>query len=91
MAKRITYRNSQLHRCTCEVLREARERAGMTQFAVSAVLKRHKEFCNKVEHGQMMNYVEFIVYCRAVKTTAGRVAEEAERRAMLKAQPLPRR
>ena len=61
----------------------------MTQYDVSREMKRPLEFCNKVEHGaQLLNFVEFMVYCRAIKTTAAEISVEAERRALLKAQPL---
>lgn len=84
-----SYRNSLLHACTCEVLREQRERAGLTQLAVSALMGKSEPYCNRVERGvRMLNHIEFMFYCRAIHSSAAFVAEEAERRVLMKNQPL---
>ena len=89
MGERTTYRNSQLHKAFCEVLIEARQRAKMTQYDVSAAIERPPDFSNKVEHGtRLLNAMELVVYCRAIKTTASKVCAEVEGRVIMKRVPL---
>lgn len=89
MKTRKTYRNSQLHRTLIEVLIERRLAAKMTQLEVSDTIGRPPEFCNKVERGtRVLNAMEYIVYCRGIKSTAEYVSGEVERRMLLKRMPL---
>lgn len=61
----------------------------MTQYDVSAALKRPYYWCNKIEHGRLtLNAVEFILYCRAIKAEPGDIMNETAARAKLHRRPL---
>ncbi|WP_218042779.1 hypothetical protein [Steroidobacter gossypii] len=90
-AARTNYRNSQAHVILCEVLIEAREKAGKSQGEVSADLQRPRTFCHLVEHRRrMLNAVELIPYAATLRTTSAAIMAEVERRIVLRRSPLQR-
>jgi transposase len=84
-------RNSQIHEALCEVLKEARERAELSQVAVSAALKRPPNFCHLVEkRRRVLNSIEMVRYCAVLQSTASTVYAEVERRLILRHAPFKR-
>lgn len=84
-------RNSQSHIVLCEVLREARVRADLSQVAVSQGLKRPPNFCHLVEaKRRVLNSIEIVQYCAVLQTTATAVYAEVERRLILRHSPFKR-
>jgi hypothetical protein len=84
-------RNSQIHDALCEVLKEARERAELSQVAVSSALKRPPNFCHLVEKKRrVLNAIEIVRYCAVLQTTAAAVYAEVERRLILRHSPFKR-
>jgi hypothetical protein len=84
-------RNSQIHDVLCEVLKEARERAGLSQRAVSALLQRPPNFCHLVERKRhVLNAIEIVRYCAVLRTTAAAIYTEHEGRLILRHSPFKR-
>ena len=55
-----------------EILRETRERAGITQLDVATQLKATKTFVSKCERGERrLDIVELRQWCEAINTTLG--------------------
>lgn len=56
--------------CFLRLLREAREKAGLTQVEAAKCLKRPQSFVSKCESGERrVDVVEFIAICEAYQTS----------------------
>lgn len=63
-----------------DVLREAREKAGISQAALSRQMKRTENYINLVENGQRLpNLCEFIEIVRAFGGDAGELTAQIVR------------
>lgn len=60
------------HQRVVVLLREAREKAGLSQGDLAAKLRREQSYVSKLERGvQGIEVVELLDYCRAVGVTPG--------------------
>lgn len=78
----MKHRYTKCHRSLIDVLKEAREGAGLSQRALSAELKRSFNFVSLVESGERtLNVCEFIEYAYALGTDPAalikRIAKDA--------------
>lgn len=69
MAKKSAF--STEYRLLCRLLREARERAGLTQLAVAKQLKRPQSYVSKYESGERrLDVIEFVRVAAALNMDA---------------------
>lgn len=68
-----------------DVLREARENAGISQVALSRKMKRTENYINLVENGQRLpNHCEFIEIVQAFDGDAGELTTQIVKRSAKK-------
>lgn len=64
-AKRPRAQHDAAYRAVCELLREARESAGLTQRDLATRLNRPRSFISKIEQAERrMDVVELVRWCR---------------------------
>ena len=67
------------YRLFCSVLREARERAGLTQAVLAKRLKRPQTFVSAVERGLVrQDFLQLRDWCVRCRTTVAELANEFE-------------
>lgn len=77
MAKSIGTREFRL---LAQLLRETRQRAGVTQADLANALKQTQSYVSKVERGECrLDLVQLRAFCHAVATTLPSFVEEYER------------
>lgn len=70
------------HAELCRLLREVRERAGLSQSELARRLARSQSFVSKYEAGELrLDLVELRVICRALKTSLVSFVRQFEKRA----------
>jgi transcriptional regulator with XRE-family HTH domain len=63
----------------CRLLRETRERAGITQVEVAEKIGETQSYVSKVERGERrLDIVQLQAFCRAMKTTLSAFVAEFE-------------
>jgi transcriptional regulator with XRE-family HTH domain len=67
--------------CLQKLLRETREKAGLTQAQLAKRLGRRQTFVSKYELGERrLDLVEMVLICKAMKIPFGKFAREFEKR-----------
>jgi len=68
------------YRTFARMLRETRERAGITQVDLARIIKQTQSYVSKVERGERrLDIVQLKWWCSAVGTTAAAFVREFER------------
>ena len=67
------------YRLFADLLRETRERAGLTQVELAERLKQTQSHISKVERGERrLDIVQLRIHCRAINTTVSELVAEWE-------------